>query len=46
MGGGAIKIPKWPRCQAKADPLDRKIVRKIKLIIIIFFIFLHLLLRP
>ena len=34
-------MPKWPR-QAKADPLDRKIAVKIRLIIIIFFIFIHL----
>jgi hypothetical protein len=42
MGGGATKIPKWPRGQAKAIPLDREIVSKIKPIIIIFFIYFHL----
>jgi hypothetical protein len=48
IGGGAIKIPKWPwprECprQANADPLDRKTVNKIKVIIIIsFFILIYL----
>ena len=39
MGGGAIKTPKCPNPrQAKADPLDRKIANKIKLITINLFI--------
>jgi hypothetical protein len=39
--GGPIQPLKWIRC-AKADPLDRKIANKIKLIIISFFILNHL----
>jgi len=47
MGGGGknmwgpIQPLKWIRC-ANADPLDKKITNKIKLIIIIFFILNHL----
>jgi len=45
IGGGAIKIPKWPwppwprKCppRANADPSDRKTANKIKVMMIISF---------